>query len=46
MIKDKTAEIEKLSQLVTVFRKKQEMGTLTPDKLPMSAQFTQNDYSG
>ncbi len=40
MIKDKTAEIEKLSQLVTVFRKKQEMGTLTPDKLPMIAQFT------
>ena len=39
-IKNKTAEVNKLDQLVTVFRKKQSMGTLEPDKLKMISQFT------
>jgi uncharacterized protein (DUF342 family) len=39
-IKNKTAEINKLDQLVTVFRKKQGMGTLEPDKAQMISQFT------
>lgn len=39
-IKNKTAEINKLDQLVTLFRKKQEMGILEPDKLKMISQFT------
>lgn len=40
IIKSKTAEINKLDQLVTVFRKKQEMGVLEPDKVQMIGQFT------
>lgn len=39
-IKNKTAEVNKLDQLVTVFRKKQSMGILEPDKLKMISQFT------
>lgn len=39
-IKNKTAEINKLDQLITMFRKKQGMGTLEPDKLKMISQFT------
>ncbi len=43
---NKNAEIEKLNQLVTLFRKKQEMGTLESDKVKMISQFTQSIIMG
>ncbi len=42
LIKNKTAEVEKLNRLVTLFRKKQAMGTLDPDKVKQIAQMTKS----
>lgn len=39
-IKNKTAEVDKLDQLLAVFRKKQELGTLDKEKQGMINQFT------
>lgn len=41
-IDEKTAENEKLQQLLTVMRKKKDMGMLEEDKVPMLAQLTKN----
>jgi hypothetical protein len=44
--KNKAAEIDKLDQLVVLFRKKQELGTLEPEKVAMIAQFTKSIILG
>lgn len=42
LIQEKTTENEKLQQLLTVFRKKKDMGVLEEEKVPMLAQLTKN----
>lgn len=46
LIKNKTAEVEKIDQLLTVFRKKQDMGKLDQDKVVMLSQFTKSIILG
>lgn len=41
-IEDKQKENEKVSQILTVMRKKRDMGVLEEEKLPMLAQLTKN----
>ena len=42
IIAEKTAETEKLQQILTMLRKKKDMGVLEQEKVPMLAQLTKN----
>lgn len=46
LIQKKTEEVNKLEQLVTLFRKKEELGVLEEEKIPMIPQFTKSIILG